>query len=100
MEERRNAERVRLNLRARWETLTAQGRGSVCDLSSTGCFVLSGGRVDDGQLVRLEIYFPAGLASLWGTVVYSVAEMGFAVRFKFPGDKEKREFERLIVSVS
>src|SRR5437660_10040723 len=93
MEDRRTAKRVRLNLRTRWETLTTQGRGMVSDLSSTGCFVLSGGDVNSGELTRLEIHFPEGVTSLWGEVVYSMAEMGFAIRFKFAGEEERRSLD-------
>ena len=73
-----------------------QGRGTVCDLSSTGCFVLSGGEVNPGELTRLEIHFPEGMASMWGEVVYSIAEMGFAIRFKFAGESERRALDKLI----
>ena len=65
----------------------------VSDLSSTGCFVLSGGDVNSGELTRLEIHFPEGVASLWGEVVYSMAEMGFAIRFKFAGEEERRSLD-------
>ena len=98
MQERRTANRVRLNLRTRWETLITQGRGTVCDISSTGCFVLSGGEVNPGELIRLEIHFPEDLASLWGEVVYSIAEMGFAIRFKFASKSERRALNKLIES--
>ena len=98
MPDRRAAERVRLNLRTRWETLITQGRGTVCDISSTGCFVLSGGEVNPGELIRLEIHFPEDLASLWGEVVYSIAEMGFAIRFKFASKSERRALNKLIES--
>ena len=98
MEDRRTAKRVRLNLRTRWETLTTQGRGTVSDLSSTGCFVLSGGEVNPGELTRLEIHFPEGLASLWGEVVYRMPEMGFAIRFKFAGAADKQALDKFIDS--
>jgi len=73
-----------------------QGRGTVSDLSSTGCFVLSGGEVNPGELTRLEIHFPEGMASMWGEVVYSIAEMGFAIRFKFASEAERRALDKLI----
>lgn len=98
MQERRTANRVRLNLRTRWETLMTQGRGTISDLSSTGCFVLSGGEVNPGELTRLEIHLPEGVASLWGEVVYSIAEMGFAIRFKFASVSERRALNRLLES--
>jgi hypothetical protein len=96
MQERRTAERVQLNLGARWEGLRTQGRGAVSDLSSSGCFVLSGGEVTVGELIRLEINFPDEPATVWGRVVYSVAEIGFALRFAFGNEDEQRALARLI----
>jgi len=100
MQERRTAERVRLNLNARWEGLRTQGRGAVSDLSSTGCFVLSGGQVTNGELIRLQIDFPAEIGTVWGQVVYSVAEIGFALRFGFENQDDKRMLARLIDSLN
>jgi hypothetical protein len=99
MQERRTAKRVRLNLNARWEGLMTEGRGAVSDLSSTGCFVLSGGQVTKGELIRLQIAFPREVEVVWGQVVYAVAEIGFAVRFTIGSDDEQRALDRLIASV-
>jgi PilZ domain-containing protein len=100
MQERRTAERIRLDLTTRWEGLTTQGRGAVSDLSSTGCFVLSGGEVTTGELIRLQISFPGDVEIVWGRVVYAVAEIGFALRFVFGDKDDKRALERLIGTVS
>ena len=96
MQERRHATRFRLNLKARWESLLAQGPGAVCDLSATGCFLLSPAELKAGELVRLEIQFPDHLVFAWGQTVYQVAEMGFAVRFVFNEENEERALRRLI----
>ena len=96
MQERRAAERLRIDLNARWEALRTQGRGVVSDLSSLGCFVLTSGEVKPGELIRLEINFPNDTLSLWGQVIYAVAEMGFATRFAFAGEDERLLLERLI----
>ncbi|HKP37924.1 MAG TPA: PilZ domain-containing protein [Pyrinomonadaceae bacterium] len=96
MQERRQATRFRLNLKARWESLLAQGRGAVCDLSATGCFLLAPTKLNAGELVRLEIQFPDHLVFAWGQTVYQVAEMGFAVRFVFSEENEARALRRLI----
>lgn len=96
MQERRHAERIRLNLPARWQSLLTQGRGSVCDLSATGCFLLSAGEVRASELVRLEIDFGNHLVFSWGKVVYRVAEMGFALRFVFSEENEQRALAKLI----
>src|SRR6185436_8970371 len=89
MQERRSANRLRTNINVRWETLKTQGRGSVCDLSSSGCFVLSGGTVTPGELARLDLRVSDEMLTVWGTVVYAINEMGFAVRFLFGGQEEE-----------
>jgi hypothetical protein len=99
MQERRTAERIRLNLKVRWEGLMTQGRGAVSDLSSTGCFVLSGGEAATGELIRLQIEFPRDVGIVWGQVVYSVAEIGFALRFAFGSEEEQGALGRVIESV-
>ena len=99
MQERRHAERFRLNLRARWESLLASGRGTICDLSESGCFVLCGRRVRTGELIRLAIDFPEHLVFAWGEVAYDVPEMGFALRFVFQEENERRGLKKLIASL-
>ena len=80
--ERRRAERVHTDLDARWEGVLAASRGSVVDISSSGCFVLTNDDVQPKELIRLEIKMPTGRdICLWGEVVYQIAEMGFALRF-------------------
>jgi hypothetical protein len=100
MQERRTAARLRLNLNARWEGLLTEGRGAVSDLSSAGCFVLAGGPVTKGELIRLQIDSPREVGIVWGQVVYSIAEIGFALRFIFGSDEERRALGRLLDSVN
>jgi hypothetical protein len=100
MQERRAAERLRIDLNARWESLRSEGRGALCDLSSSGCFVLTSAEVSSGELIRLEIVLPVKIASVWGQVVYAVTEMGFALRFAFGGEDEQRQFEELTKSLN
>ena len=98
MQERRTAPRLRTNLNVLWETLHAGGRGAICDLSSTGCFILTGGEVSPSELVRMRIVLPAEMATLWGNVVYAVSEMGFAVRFVFGSEADQELIERVIAN--
>ena len=100
MQERRTAERIRINLKARWEGLFSQGRGAICDLSPTGCFVLTGGEVTAGELVRLEMHFPGRIDLVWGQVVYAVAEMGFALRFAFSDESDRLTLDELVESLN
>src|SRR5256885_5478969 len=95
MQERRTAERIRTDLAARWEGLMSAGRGAVCDLSATGCFILTGGQINAGELVRVEIHFADQLNLVWGEVVYAIAEMGFALRFAFADEGERSEERRV-----
>jgi PilZ domain len=96
MQERRHSERFKLNLPVRWESLLTRGRGSVCDLSGSGCFLLSPTRAKAGELIRLEIDFGDHLVFAWGDVVYAVEEMGFALRFVFSEENEARALAKLI----
>jgi hypothetical protein len=100
MQERRAAQRLRININARWEALKTQGRGAVCDLSTLGCFVLTSAEVKPGELIRLEVSVPEEPVSLWGQVVYTVAEMGFALRFVFRNDDDKGGLNGLIESLN
>lgn len=97
MQERRAALRFQTNLNARWETLRSQGRGAICDLCSLGCFVLSGAEVQPGELVRLEVFSAEEVISIWGHVIYSIHEIGFALRFY--GYKDKHPLDKLIASL-
>ena len=96
MQERRTAPRFRSNLSVRWESLRAQGRGSVSDLSSTGCFILTGGEVETRELVRMDLLLRDEVATLWGNVVYAIPEMGFAVRFLFGSENDNEIIARVI----
>jgi len=96
MQERRHDERFLLSLPARWESLFTRGRGTVSDLSASGCFLLSAGRTRAVELVRLEIDFGNHLVFAWGDVVYAVEEIGFAVRFIFSEENEARALRKLI----
>jgi len=100
MEERRKATRLRTNISVRWETLTTQGRGTVSDLSSSGCFVLSGGEVVPHELMRLEMSLPGKAMTFWANVVYGISEMGFAVRFIFASVAEQESLEQVILEGS
>ncbi len=100
MQERRAAERLRIDLNVRWQTLKREGRGAICDLSSMGCFLLTNAEVRPGELVRLEISFPEEVSLLWGQMVYAVAEIGFALRFVFAVENDKESLDKLIEKVS
>ena len=88
-DQRRRVPRVNVNLPARWEGVLEKGKGNVVSLSVEGCFVLSGGKVEPRELIRLEIDLPDEKPIyIWGEVVDEADEIGFAARFASTGDDE------------
>lgn len=95
--ERRKVERFRVNLRARWEGRRAGREGTVTDISTAGCFVLTDDLVETGDLVKIELLLPAGVITLWGHVVYTAREIGFGVRLSpFLHEEDRRKLELLV----
>jgi hypothetical protein len=82
MIDRRSAPRVRVNLPARWEGVLSRETATVTDLSRSGCFVLTGGKVEMKELVFLEINLTdTQIVNFWAEVVDAASEIGFAVKF-------------------
>ena len=55
---------------------------SAFNLSQIGCFMLSGGKVQPKELIRVEIMFPDDAPIyLWAEVVEKAEEIGFAMKF-------------------
>jgi hypothetical protein len=82
MIDRRKAPRVRVNLPARWEGVLSRETATVTDLSRTGCFVLTGGKVEAKELIWLEINLTdTQTVNFWAEVVDTASEIGFALKF-------------------
>ena len=58
--------------------------------------MLTGGEAAAGELLRMDLIFSDEIATLWGNVVYTIHEMGFAVRFVFGSEADKQTVERVI----
>jgi hypothetical protein len=85
--ERRKFPRFKVNFPVRWEGVLTQQTGTVSSLSESGCFVLTGGQVQQKELIRVEIDFPdLGALCFWSEVVDEAYEIGFAVRFTSASD--------------
>jgi hypothetical protein len=95
--ERREVERYKVNLRVRWEGRHAGRDGTITDISTAGCFVLTDDLVEKGDLVKIELLLPAGKLILWGHVIYTAEEIGFGIRFSpfFP-EADRRKLELLV----
>jgi hypothetical protein len=97
MLERRRAPRVKVNLPARWEGVVTLREAAVTSLSINGCFVLTGGKVQPKELIRLEINLSADqVIYLWSEVVDEAEEIGFAVRFTSLNDEEQEQLDQFI----
>jgi len=100
--ERRLTQRFKVNIRARWEGPRTQREGTVTDISTAGCFVLTEDiGVAKRELVRIELLLPGGVITLWGHVIYKADEIGFGVRFA-PNmhEEERRRLEFLVKAES
>jgi hypothetical protein len=81
-DERRDNERVRLQVEARWSGLSGQHVARVYDLSMSGCYIESLGQVSAGERVVFQIKLPdESWLVLHGTVVHSQPNIGFGLRF-------------------
>jgi len=80
--DRRSSPRVRVKLAARWEGVLSRENATVTDLSRSGCFVLTGGKVEVKELVWLEIELTGNeKVHFWAEVVDAASEIGFALKF-------------------
>ena len=89
--DRRSAPRARVKLQARWEGVLSRETATVTDLSRSGCFVLTGGKVELKELVWLEIHLSnQQTVNFWAEVVDAASEIGFALKFNSsaPEDEE------------
>jgi hypothetical protein len=96
-DERRRATRLNVNLPVRWEGVLTQQLATLTSLSESGCFILTGGKVEPKELIRLEIELPnRGTAYFWSEVVDEAYDIGFAARFTSASDEDKLLLARFI----
>jgi len=94
---RRSDERIATNLQARWDGLSVKNEARIEDLSMGGCFVNTRGRVDIGEIVRVEMRLPSGeWLKLRGEVASYLAGTGFGVSFTFITEDEEQILRELI----
>ncbi len=99
MSERRNTERKRVILEAKWESLSGRHEARVDDVSLGGCFVNTYGPAELNEQVNLQILLPAGVwLSLRGTVVTYQPGVGFGVSFTALSNDEETALKELIAS--
>ena len=98
--DRRSAPRVRVKLPARWEGVVSRENGTVTDLSRTGCFVLTGGKVEIKELVWLEIQLTdQQTVNFWAEVVNQASEIGFALKFNSSSPADEAELAKFLEKI-
>lgn len=98
--ERRSAPRVRVKLPARWEGVLSRESATVTDLSRSGCFVLTGGKVEVKELVWLEIQLTDKQAvNFWAEVVDQASEIGFALKFNSSSPEDEAALAEFVEKV-
>src|SRR5215475_6764762 len=98
--DRRSAPRVRVKLPARWEGVLSRENATVTDLSRSGCFVLSGGKVEKRELVWLEIQLTDQLTvNFWAEVVDEASEIGFALKFNSSSPEDEAALAQYLDSL-
>ena len=98
--ERRSAPRARVKLAARWEGVMSRENATVTDLSRSGCFVLTGGKVEEKELVWLEIQLTESeKVNFWAEVVNKAEEIGFALKFNSSSPEDEATLAKFLEGV-
>ena len=98
--ERRSAPRARVKLPARWEGVLSRENATITDLSRSGCFVLTGGRVEPKELVSLEIKLTDTKAvHFWAEVVNEAPDIGFALKFNSSSPEDEATLAKFLEGV-
>src|SRR5215475_5051697 len=98
-EERRNSQRKRILLEARWESMSNSHEARIDDISLGGCFVNTFGRVELNEDVNLQIELPSGeWLSLSGYVASYHPGIGFGMSFDSVSEEKLATLEELIAT--
>ena len=98
--ERRSAPRVRVKLPARWEGALSRESATVTDISRSGCFVLTGGKVEVKELVWLEIQLTdQQRVNFWAEVVNEASEIGFALKFNSSSSEDEAALAKFLEGI-
>jgi hypothetical protein len=98
--DRRSAPRARVKLSARWEGVLSRENATVTDLSRSGCFVLTGGKVEVKELVWVEIQLTDNQAvNFWAEVVDQASEIGFALKFNSSSPEDENALAKFLENI-
>ena len=98
--DRRSAPRARVKLPARWEGVLSRENATITDLSRSGCFVLSGGKVEIKELVALEIQLTERQkVNFWAEVVNQATDIGFALKFNSTSPEDEAALAKFLEGI-
>jgi hypothetical protein len=98
-QERRNSQRKRILLEARWESMSRTHEARVDDVSLGGCFVNTFGHVEHGEEIDLQIQLPSGeWLPLQGRVASYQPGVGFGIAFSSLSEDERAVLQELIAT--
>ena len=96
-QERRNSQRKRILLEAKWESMSRTHEARVDDVSLGGCFVNTFGHVEHDEEINLQIQLPSGeWLSLRGQVASYQHGVGFGIAFTSLTAKETAGLKELL----
>lgn len=97
--ERRSSQRKRLLLEAKWESMSRTHEARVDDVSLSGCFVNTYGRVESNEEIDLQIELPSGeWLSLSGRVASYQPGVGFGMAFTSLSKEKLAKLEEMIAT--
>ena len=98
--DRRSAPRARVKLQVRWEGVLSRENATITDLSRSGCFVLTGGKVEIKELVSLEIQLTEQQKiNFWAEVVNETPEIGFALKFNSSSPEDEAALAKFLEGI-
>ena len=99
-QERRSVERFSVHIDVQWEDSAGRKPGTISDISTHGCFILSSGDVSDGEIVKIFLPLTDGMkVQLRAEIVNHVFEIGFAVRFIELSEGQKDFLEKFVATL-
>jgi hypothetical protein len=98
-QERRNSRRKRILLEAKWESMSRTHEARVDDVSLSGCFVNTFGRVELNESVNLQIELPSGeWLALRGRVASYQPGVGFGMSYDSLSEEKLATLEELLAT--
>ncbi len=95
--ERRETSRYPLTVDIEWEVDSVRLPGTMSDVSFDGCFVLSSGKVNEGDLIRIYVPLDDGMKVQFnGKIANQVFEIGFGVRFDQLSSAQRKVLVNLV----